>query len=103
MTLIQVEKIKVGNRMRELDENKVDEIVASYESIGQINPISVDENYKLLAGHHRLAAAKKIGWLQIEIKLFKEKDLNDKLIEIDENLIRNELCYISASEHILER
>ena len=103
MTLIQVDKIKVGNRMRELDENKVDEIVASYESIGQINPISVDENYKLLAGHHRLAAAKKIGWLQIEIKLFKEKDLNDKLIEIDENLIRNELCYISASEHILER
>ena len=89
--------------MRELDENKVDEIVASYESIGQINPISVDENYKLLAGHHRLAAAKKIGWLQIEIKLFKEKELNDKLIEIDENLIRNELCYISASEHILER
>ena len=56
MTLIQVDKIKVGNRMRELDENKVDEIVASYESIGQINPISVDENYKLLAGHHRLAA-----------------------------------------------
>ena len=103
MTLIQVDKIKVGNRMRELDENKVDEIVASYESIGQINPISVDENYKLLAGHHRLAAAKKIGWLQIEIMLFKEKDLNDNLIEIDENLIRNELCYISASEHILER
>ena len=61
MTLIQVDKIKVGNRMRELDENKVDEIVASYESIGQINPISVDENYKLLAGHHRLACEE--NWL----------------------------------------
>ena len=103
MPQIEVEKIKVGSRMRELDEGKVDELVASYRSIGLINPISVDENYKLLAGHHRLAAAKRIGWLQIEIKLFKEKELNDKLIEIDENLIRNELCYISASEHILER
>ena len=36
--------------MRELDESKVLELMQSYEQIGIINPISVDEDYTLIAG-----------------------------------------------------
>lgn len=100
---IPVTSVKVGERMRQLDETKVLELMTSYESIGVINPISVDEDMTLIAGAHRLEAAKNLGWETIEAKVFNEEDLQRELIEIDENLIRNELCYIAASEHIQER
>ena len=100
---IPVSEVRVGDRMRKVDEGKVVELCSSYADVNLINPISVDQEFTLISGAHRLAAAKKCGWETIEAKIFKEDDLTQKLIEIDENLIRNELCYISASEHILER
>ena len=100
---IPVKEVVVGERMRSLDEGKVLELMTSYETCGVINPISVDEEFNLLAGAHRLNAAVNLGWTTIEAKIFTEDDLQKQLIEIDENLIRNELCYISAAEHILER
>ena len=103
LTQIPVVAVEVGERMRELDEGKVLELMQSYEQVGQINPISVDEDYALIAGAHRLEAAKNLGWETIEAKVFNEEDLQRELIEIDENLIRNELDYISGSEHIRER
>ena len=103
LTRIPVTAVRVGERMRELDEVKVLELMQSYEQIGIINPISVDEDYTLIAGAHRLEAAKNLGWSTIEAKVFNEEDLQRELIEIDENLVRNELCYISGAEHIRER
>ena len=49
--------------------------MTSYESIGVINPISVDEDMTLIAGAHRLEAAKNLGWETIEAKVFNEEDL----------------------------
>ena len=46
-----------------------------HESIGVINPISVDEDMTLIAGAHRLEAAKNLGWETIEAKVFNEEDL----------------------------
>jgi ParB family chromosome partitioning protein len=89
--------------MRHLDESKVLELMQSYEQVSIINPISVDEDLNLIAGAHRLEAAKNLEWETIEAKVFDEEDLQRELIEIDENLIRNELCYIAAAEHIQER
>ena len=43
LTQIPVVAVEVGERMRELDEGKVLELMQSYEQVGQINPISVDE------------------------------------------------------------
>ena len=89
---IPVASVIVGERMRDLDEGKVLELMQSYEQVGVINPISVDEDYTLIAGAHRLEAAKNLGWTKIEAKVFNQEDLQRELIEIDENLIRNELC-----------
>ena len=47
--------------MRSVDEDKVLELINSYESVGLINPISVDEEFTLICGAHRVAAAKKLG------------------------------------------
>ena len=100
---IPVAAVVVGERMRDLDEGKVLELMQSYEQVGVINPISVDEDYTLIAGAHRLEAAKNLGWIKIEAKVFNQEDLQRELIEIDENLIRNELCYVAVGEHLKER
>ncbi len=100
---IPVAAVVVGERMRDLDESKVLELMQSYEQVGVINPISVDEDLVLIAGAHRLEAAKNLGWTKIEAKVFNQEDLQRELIEIDENLIRNELCYVAVGEHIKER
>ena len=100
---IPVAAVVVGERMRDLDDHKVLELMQSYEQVGVINPISVDEDLTLIAGAHRLEAAKNLGWTKIEAKVFNQEDLQRELIEIDENLIRNELCYVSVGEHIRER
>jgi ParB-like chromosome segregation protein Spo0J len=100
---IPVAAVEVGERMRDLDEGKVLELMQSYEQVGVINPISVDEDLVLIAGAHRLEAAKNLGWTKIEAKVFNQEDLQRELIEIDENLIRNELCYVAVGEHIKER
>ncbi len=100
---IPVGDIRVGERLRTLDDGKVVELMNSYETCGVINPISIDRDFTLICGAHRLAAAKRLGWKTIESKVFTDEDLQRELIEIDENLIRNELCYIGTAEHILER
>ena len=100
---IPVASVNVGERMRDLDEGKVLELMQSYEQVGVINPISVDEEHTLIAGAHRLEAAKNLGWTKIEAKVFNQEDLQRELIEIDENLIRNELCYVAVGEHLKER
>ena len=89
--------------MRRVDETKVLELMTRPREVGIINPISVDEEFTLIAGAHRLVAAENLGWESIEAKIFNEDDLTKKLIEISENSFRNELCYIAQSEHIQER
>ena len=100
---IPVADIKVEKRLRQVDESKVLELMQSFEEVGIINPISVDQNMVLIAGAHRLASAKNLDWKTIEAKIFDDDELNNLLIQVSENLFRNDLCYIGIGEHIQER
>ena len=100
---IPVADIRVEKRLRQVDESKVLELMQSFEEVGVINPISVDEDHVLIAGAHRVAAAKNLDWETIEAKVFDEDELTKLLIQVSENLFRNDLCYIGTSEHIHER
>lgn len=100
---IPVQQVVVGRRMRTTDALKVSELAQSFRDIGIINPISIDENYKLIAGNHRLAAAKECGWETVRAIVFTHDELINQLQEIDENLFVNSLCYISQSENIAKR
>jgi ParB-like nuclease domain len=97
-----------GDRMRKLDANKVAEIAKSMEEVGLIQPVTVRPQpglgYYLIAGQHRLHAAKKLKWQSI--KCHVRDDIDDdtaKLIEIDENLLRAELTTEEKREHLLKR
>lgn len=100
---VPVDQVVVGKRMRSTDPLKVSELAQSFRDINIINPISIDENYKLIAGNHRLAAAKECGWDTVRAIVFTRDELINQLQEIDENLFVNSLCYISQSENIAKR
>lgn len=63
----------------ELDEDHIDEIAESFEKDGQWNPIIVrpcdNDDYEVISGAHRLSAARKLGWSEIDAVV---KDLSDE-------------------------
>ncbi len=97
---ININDIKIINKRRELRD--LTELKNSILSVGLINPIAINENNCLIAGYHRLEACKQLGWETIPAQVIKANELTAELIEIDENLIRNELTVLERGE-ILKR
>lgn len=54
------------NNPRNNDE-AVDKVAASIEQFGFQNPIIVDRDHVIIAGHTRWKAAKKLGWKQVRV------------------------------------
>lgn len=103
MPLIDIDKVSVGSNRRPLKDHKVADLMRSIEANGLLNPITLDQNYLLIAGLHRLTACRLLGFTQIECKVVNCDRDQARLAEIDENLIRNELEALERSELWLER
>lgn len=92
---IVVEDVHVGNRLRALNEQTVATLTESMRRLGQLSPISVyrldDGTLCLVAGFHRLEAAKRLGWIEIEAVFSTGNEIERELQEIAENLHRSEL------------
>lgn len=99
--MIEVSKVKVPKRLRQVDQDKVDELAKSILEIGLITPIVINRDV-LVCGNHRLEAFKQLGIKQIPytVKSDTTKEDQDLLIEIDENLVRNELTPRQRERHI---
>lgn len=84
------------NRLRQnFDPKKLDELAESMRTIGQIEPIVVDEDGFLLAGERRLRACKLLGWTDIKAVYMKDLDEWTKsAVELEENLRREDLSYV---------
>lgn len=99
--------VDVGKRHRALSDDKVAALAESMREIGLQQPISVwspdTETCLLVAGHHRLAAAKRLGWDQIECFFVALDELDRELWEIDENLMRAELTPSQQADHLKRR
>lgn len=104
---LEIADVQVGNRKRKLNESKVQSLAESFSSIGQLQPITVSEGdygtYRLIAGLHRLEAAKAIGWKKIQAAVFEGGEIETELAEIDENLMRNDLTVLEQGEHLARR
>jgi len=105
---IALSSISVSSRLRALRPDKVDEFAQSMGGRGLIHPITVrrleDGGYRLIAGHHRLEAARKLGWESIPAIILKGLDAVDaELVEIDENLIRADLTPAEQAAHHARR
>lgn len=72
----------------------ISDLAHSFRTIGQINPIIIDEDYNLVAGERRLTAAKECGWSHVTTQ-FAEDCTKEELflIELEENLKRHDLTW----------
>jgi ParB family transcriptional regulator, chromosome partitioning protein len=117
---VAIDSITVGKRRRPLDPAKLDELAESMRDVGLINPITVTPRFsrmkidgkeeripsgvRLIAGYHRVEAARKLGWRHIQASVITPKNrLTRDLLEIDENLIHAELSELERAEHLAAR
>lgn len=105
--LIDVDAIDVVDRLRPADVARAASITASMSQVGQIAPIRVrngeGNRVVLIAGLHRLRAAQELGWSQIKAERVNLAAAEARLVEIDENLIRQELTALDRAIFLVER
>ncbi len=99
---IAISEIKVNPGRREADLNGISELAQSISKVGLLNPITIDPDHTLIAGLHRLEAAKRLEWTEIECTVCGLEGLHAELAEIDENVVRTALSTIEYGE-LLER
>lgn len=74
----------------------VTELARSMNDVGQLQPIILTPDLRLVAGWHRLQAAKMLGWSHIDARYVD--DVDAEIAAIDENLMRHELHYVERGE-----
>lgn len=107
ITEIPVSSITVLPGRRRLDPQWVETLSDMLSSQGQLSPIEViadGDDFRLVFGHHRLAAAKLLGWSDIDAIVKDAKTFTSEaeitLREIAENLARRELSVLDRSVDI---
>jgi uncharacterized ParB-like nuclease family protein len=94
---IPLDRIRIGNRLRNLNEDQVVRLIDSIALVGLLNPITVCvptiveiadpmTGYRLIAGAHRFEACRRLGMTEITANIVELPELKRQLAEIDENL-----------------
>ncbi|CAN7162879.1 ParB N-terminal domain-containing protein [Mesorhizobium amorphae] len=106
-TKIAISAIDIPTGRRRLDPAWVETVADLFSSQGQLSPIEVladGPRFRLVFGHHRLAAAKLLGWAEVEAVVKDALAFTDaaeiRLREITENLARRELSVLDRAVDI---
>ncbi|WP_425091974.1 ParB N-terminal domain-containing protein [Tropicimonas sp. S265A] len=107
---VPVAEILAEDRLRPVVETGVQSLIESIEKLGVLkDPIHVRKvkhkkgQLVLIAGAHRLAAAKALGWKVIPAKVWDCTDDWASLMEIDDNLSGADLDTIDLCVFLAER
>ena len=100
---IKISEIKINPGRREAEPKAIEELAKSIAAVGLMNPVTLDQNNTLIAGLHRLEAAKLLGWTEIECTVMGMDDVQAELAEIDENIVRTRLNRQELCEQLLRR
>jgi ParB-like chromosome segregation protein Spo0J len=106
LVYVNIEDITVEPRHRAVNAEKAEALARSMREIGLRTPVHIvvrDGGKFLVAGAHRLAAARLLGWREIQAIEIEESDPHADLWEIDENLARLELTATEQTEHLSRR
>ncbi len=108
---IPISQIFVGERVRPVDDEHALALAASMADRGLINPITVRPTpaanggktpYTLVAGGHRLRAAEMNQWEEIDAMIVATDMVEAQLMEISENLFRNELSALDRGIFVVK-
>jgi ParB family chromosome partitioning protein len=100
---VLISDIIIGEKRREVKSDYVQKLADSIKQVGLINPITIAPDNRLIAGYHRLQAFIQLGETRIPAVILNLSELEARLAEIDENLIRNEGSALERGEWLLER
>ena len=100
---ININEIKVNSDRRKASADDIQKLADSIDEVGMMNPITVDADHNLIAGLHRLEAAKLLGWSEIECSVCELDELHAELAKIDENYIRANLTPLETSQLMFRR
>ena len=100
---MKISDVKINPGRREAEPKAVEELARSITAVGLMNPVTLDQNNTLVAGLHRLEAAKLLGWTEIECTTIGMDSVQAKLAEIDENIVRTKLNRQELCEQLLRR
>jgi ParB-like partition proteins len=85
-----------------VDEEYINLLMKSLKEDGQLHPITVrplpDGRYEIIDGLHRVEAAKRLGWRDIEANIVSVDDLEAKFLALKANLVRRNLEPVQEGE-----
>jgi ParB family chromosome partitioning protein len=107
---IALSEIDLGKRLRPIDPDQAALIAASMAERGLDEPIKLrahpmkdaSYSYLLVAGGHRYRGAEVNGWDDIPAIVVEASDLEARMMELEENLIRHELNPLDRSVFLSE-
>ncbi len=105
--------IGVDHRLRPVSEAGVASVMASIENLGHITdalqvrriPAKGERpaRHVLIAGAHRLEAAKRLGMAEVPVQVWECSDTYAQFLEIDDNLAGSQLCPLDAALFLARR
>ena len=103
---IPIDKIKVINRMRKIDENNVSGLMTSIKEINLLHPICVAKrgnDFILISGNHRKEAFARLNKKYIPAVVREDNALVNQLVEIEENIVSKKNNAIQEALAIVRR
>jgi ParB family transcriptional regulator, chromosome partitioning protein len=112
---VAIKDIVILSNRRKTDEEAVFAIEASMEKLGQLEPIMLRERKKggngtgktstklvLVDGHHRIKAARSLGWDTISAVLFHGSKNEARVYELTQNLARAGITVLERAKSLAE-
>ena len=95
---IPVTDVVVPQGRRTPTEERVESLARSMEEVGLLNPVTLNDDHRLIAGRTRLLAAMKLGWAEIPFRIINADELHAELAEIVENVERSNLSALEEAQ-----
>lgn len=87
---IRMDQIIIKDRVRE-EIGDLTSLMESMTKFGLLNPITISDEFELLAGFRRYTAAKELGWSEIDAHVVDARTKLEKFeVEMEENLTRKD-------------
>jgi ParB family chromosome partitioning protein len=98
---VPIADIVVADRLRPTDPDAVRALSLNIETDGLRHPIEVsktESGYRLVAGAHRLAACRALGWADLPAVVVAGNAGELRLRELTDNLVRRDLTALERAQ-----